>query len=168
MALGNYYPTSSGRVDSHSRQILDFKDGKDEAVTVFSNALITYLRGRGLDKQPVYVATIPSSTAGRSHEGFPQLIQNLAAEFTILNDDHNLIRRTESKQSAHTGGSRRKEDLIATTEVPTSVMSDIQGKSVILFDDVTTTGNSLKAGIDLLSEAGAKIVIAIALGKTTR
>ncbi|WP_103654440.1 phosphoribosyltransferase [Agarilytica rhodophyticola] len=168
VAMGNYYPVSSGSVDIHSRQILDFKDGKDEAVSVFSNKLITYLRGKGLGRQPVFVATIPSSTHGRSHAGFAKLIKNLSFEFSVQNPDYNLILRTKTKLAAHKGGSRRKEDALASTAIPIDIARKIGGRSVILLDDITTTTNSIKAGIDVLTDAGALVRIAVVLGRTMR
>jgi predicted amidophosphoribosyltransferase len=42
----------------------------------------------------------------------------------------------------------------------------IRNKYVLLFDDVTTTNNSLLAGQELLKEAGAKAVQPFALGQT--
>lgn len=167
-ALGHYYPTSTGKADEYSAKVLKFKDGKAEAVAFFSKAMIEQLSKKGLKQQPVYLATIPSSTAKRAHNGFPQLVQNLAGVFNIQNADYNLIKRTESKEPAHKGGNRSKESAIATTVIPDDIKTKINGQYVILMDDVTTTSNSLKAGIDLLLAAKAKVLVAIALGKTTR
>ena len=42
----------------------------------------------------------------------------------------------------------------------------IKNQQVLLMDDITTTGTSLKAGKIVLKRAGAKIVALLALGKT--
>jgi len=44
--------------------------------------------------------------------------------------------------------------------------SVVKGRQVLLLDDVTTTGTSLKAGKYLIERAGAKIVALLALART--
>ena len=167
-ALGAYYKTSSPKHDLYSRQILDFKDGKQKAVDDFANKTINLLARKGLKNQSVYVATVPSSTAGNAHNGFPELIKQLAGKFNIQNPNQNLIARHTSKQKAHKGGSRKKVDIINTLTVPQKVADTIAGKSVILLDDVTTTTNSLQACTDILLQAKARVVVAIVMGRTSQ
>ena len=45
---------------------------------------------------------------------------------------------------------------------------DISGEIVLIMDDVTTTGNSLKACRDILINRGADVVEMLALGRTVR
>jgi len=42
----------------------------------------------------------------------------------------------------------------------------VKGRQVLLLDDVTTTGTSLKAGKYLIERAGAEMVALLALAKT--
>ena len=44
----------------------------------------------------------------------------------------------------------------------------IRGQQVLLMDDITTTGTSLKAGKYVLEQSGAKIVALLALGETIK
>ena len=44
----------------------------------------------------------------------------------------------------------------------------IKDQQVLLMDDITTTGTSLKAGKIVLKRAGAKIVALLAIGKTIK
>ena len=44
----------------------------------------------------------------------------------------------------------------------------IKDQQVLLMDDITTTGTSLKAGKYVLEQAGAKIVALLALGETIK
>lgn len=43
---------------------------------------------------------------------------------------------------------------------------DLRGKSVLLFDDVMTTGSTFTRAFDLLSKAGASVVVGLILAKT--
>jgi predicted amidophosphoribosyltransferase len=46
--------------------------------------------------------------------------------------------------------------------------SRVKGATVVVLDDTVTTGNSLLAARQLLSEAGADRVAAVALGRTLK
>jgi predicted amidophosphoribosyltransferase len=170
VALSAYYSKTQNPAthsnDEHSKNIIKFKSGDPDAVNYFASILIPLLHGSSLKQSNFYIATVPSSTQGKAHPGFTQLIKLLSAEFRIENPNSNILKRTESKTPAHLGGSRSKTDLLNTMGLSTELSKKISGKSVLLLDDVTTTTNSLKAGIDLLINAKAHVIVAIALGKT--
>jgi predicted amidophosphoribosyltransferase len=170
LSLGNYYSQRNSPVehstDLHSKNIIKFKNGEPEAIEYMSALLATVLNGSTLQNTAFYVATIPSSTFGRAHPGLTGLIKSIANDFRILNPNANLLKRTESKKPAHLGGSRSKSDLLTTLSVSPEPGISISRKPVLLLDDVTTTTNSLQVGIDLLLNANARVVAAIALGKT--
>jgi len=168
VSIGEYVPKSTGANDEFSNKILAFKSGKEQAIDHFTKLIVGLLSSKGLKSQSVYVATIPSSTAKRAHAGFPSLIKGLSKQFSIQNPEYNLLRRTESKLAAHKGGDRSKSANATTLEIPNDIQAKISGKSVILLDDVTTTTNSLQAGIDKLMEAKAKVAIAVVLGRTIK
>jgi len=88
----------------------------------------------------------------------------LSKKYTIVNGANNLLRRTASIQPAHKGGDRGMSNHMGT--LSTSSFANNLANPVVLLDDVTTTGNSLRAGILKLQRANVKIVAAIALGKT--
>lgn len=72
-----------------------------------------------------------------------------------------LLRRTKEVPKKATGGSRDIESERDSIEVHGK-----PAKTVVLVDDVTTTGTSFRACAGKLLEAGAENVICIALGKT--
>lgn len=165
LLLKNTTPTTHSN-DEHSKNIIKFKSGDEDAVNYMASILIPLLKGSSLKQASFYMATVPSSTQGKAHSGFTQLIKLLSKEFRIENPNGNILKRTESKMPAHLGGSRNKIDLLNTLGLSAELSKKISGKSVLLLDDVTTTTNSLKAAIDLLINAKAHVIVAIALGKT--
>ncbi len=167
IALGYYVPGDKNIKDAHSQLVYSFKQGDMEAINHFVGLTREIFMIAEMDEMPFLVATIPSSTAGKPHKGFPEYFKKLAEGFPIKNPTSNLLYRTKSKQAAHLGGSRSKSAQVATlcTRVTNS---KVEGQPVILFDDITTTGNSLKAGIDLLLNDKIIVQTAIAMGQTKR
>ena len=64
------------------------------------------------------------------------------------------------------GGERNLQKEIRSLTVRNENI--IKGQQVLLMDDITTTGTSLKAGKIVLKRAGAKIVALLAIGKTIK
>ena len=161
--LSFYHPYKGGNNDKfnqNSKMILDFKQGNDLGVTYWAPKVSQHL---SLIKKPFYLATVPSSTAGKEHPGFAKLFSKLKEKHNLLNDKGNLLERKSSIPKLASGGNRSKATQLQT-------MSAIKPKHknlpVVLIDDVTTTGNSLNASIELLMEAQYDIIAVVALGKT--
>lgn len=162
IAVGKYkhYRMTDGSVnpefDSFSGKILDLKDKKQQGVDYFFANLDEAL------PSDVSICVIPSHKASSSNEsGIAMLARKLA--INGRNDCVNGIIRTRTiKKKAH-GGERSLETERSSIALSESV--DIKGKTVILLDDVSTTGTSMRAGAELLKRHGAYQVIKIVLGK---
>ncbi|HDF2327443.1 TPA: phosphoribosyltransferase [Morganella morganii] len=164
-SLSIYQPYHGGQnpdFDKSSGMLLDFKKGESKAVNYWYPQISRLIRSLA-GETPFSIATVPSSTKGKKHPGFTDLINRLGREFPILNENRNLIGRTESIDKLASGGNRDIGVHLRTLEVPTSAN---EYKPVILLDDVTTSGNSIKAAISKLEDAGYTVIAAIALGKT--
>lgn len=170
LALAPYFSktkdSENHSTDAHSKTLIKFKNGDSDAISHMEKRLTDILLASTLKDRDFYIATIPSSTKGKAHSGFKDLIINLSKKFKILNPTANVLKRIESKTPAHLGGSRKKADILSTLSISAEMTLSIKGKPILLLDDITTTTNSLQAGIDLLSEKQAKVIVAIALGKT--
>lgn len=164
-AVGNYIPKKSGSQNDFSRQVIEFKNGKSTAITFFSREVYRLIGEAGIINHSLYLATVPSSTAGKAHAGFGEMIKLLSQHLNIKNTG-NLIIRVQSKEPAHKGGSRSKALARNTSKVPLEIAKQISGQNVILLDDVTTTTQSLQVGIEQLQATGAKVIMAIAMGRT--
>lgn len=163
--LSEYHPYHGGnnpKFDFSSRMLLDFKNGKAEAVDFWypkvARLILSITCGTSF-----FIATVPSSTFGKSHPGFSALIKKLGYEFDIQNEKGNLIARTESIDKLATGGDRNIGVHLNTLRV---ITAEAKYKPVILLDDVETTGNSIDAGISKLRDGGYTVIATITLGKT--
>lgn len=60
---------------------------------------------------------------------------------------------------------KRKTNMAQVFGVPTAVAASIQRKTVLLVDDVATTGSTLEAAAMVLKKAGARTVWAAVIAK---
>lgn len=107
------------------------------------------------------VCVVPSSTAGKV-SGLELILKDLAAMKSLSVEK--LIVRANSKDKATYGGSRDRIAHYMTLEC--APRKEIEGKRIILIDDISTTGNSLFACKKLLEKNGARHVRVIVLGRT--
>ena len=103
---------------------------------------------------------IPTASVRRRHRGYDQseLIAHNLATFHRTQLKYVLSRHGNSRQV----GTKRAERLTQLTDafyVP--YPHQIQGKNILLIDDVLTTGATLEAAAAVLRKAGAKTVSAI-------
>jgi|SRR5579862_2275292 len=143
---------------AHSGRILDLKDDKAGAVDHFAGIIESEL------SDGIVIVTIPSHDPEKGPGGLQKLAGRLAQKGNRVDGSGCLVRTQKHDKVAH-GGDRSKEGHLKTMAVRNIDL--IKGKNVLLLDDVTTSGNSLEAGRDLLLKAGAATVRRAAIGKTT-
>ncbi|WHI46608.1 ComF family protein [Microbulbifer sp. TRSA001] len=163
--LFDYHPYRGGKNPQHtgtSVQLIKFKQGDPEAIRFFSEHVKARLASIFPAGAVFSVATVPSSTQGKAHKGFTHMFRVLQGAFYIKNSG-NLLQRVRSIDPLHKGGSRSPN---MHRETLTAVNRITPGDKVVLLDDVTTSGNSLKVAAELLREAGADVVLVLALCKT--
>ena len=122
-----------------------------------------------IDELPLIVA-IPRSRGARYEYGFDQadMLCRAIAEQSTLEYCAVLKRRRGGRaQKSLTSGERRKniKNLLYADK---SVAEKIKGKTVILIDDVVTTGASMSACTHILRECGAKNIICIAVASNIK
>ncbi|MGG1630231.1 ComF family protein [Rossellomorea sp. NRS-1567] len=120
----------------------------------FSHTIKTYLAKVDYD----LVIPIPLSDERLYERGFNQSIALL--EEAEVRPSNILTRSHSEKQSKKT----RKERL-SQEQVFQLVESDLYGKSILLFDDIYTTGTTLRQAAKLLREAGANEVSSLTLAR---
>ena len=172
--LGRYYP-KHGRpyedMDEFSNIILDIK--KDEtkldpksgeyyyykkAINYFTNRLRAILS----DTEEYVICVIPTHTKGTAPSGIRTIAKRLCLPPII--DGTDVISRVFEIPMKAIGGSRDLQLEIESLTVRNETI--VKDRQVLLLDDVTTTGTSLKAGKYVIERAGAKIVSLLALAET--
>ncbi|OWP25379.1 hypothetical protein CA839_05265 [Fusobacterium polymorphum] len=114
--------------------------------------------------QKTLISLVPSSTEKKYNNNMLNICEYLCREFNILNG-LTILSRCYSIETAHLCcGQRSIQPHLDSIIVNTPEI--IKDKSIILFDDVTTSGCTFEACKELLLNNGAKEVLCIALGKT--
>ena len=151
----------NSKFDNFSSIILDFKKGYAPVIEEFRKSVAKEL---GSDF-PVCVVPSHMASVDNSMSPTARLAKGLVKSNNLI-DATNCILRVRSIDKLSRGGNR---DLAVHLNSVKVVNSDvIKGKTVLLLDDVMTTGNSLGACRQLLLRAGAKNVLCLALAKTVR
>lgn len=147
-----------------SERILALKDNSARAVDYFYNQ-VEPLLASGFT-----VTVVPSHTANLNPCALlPRCVTLLASRLAVtagkerVDGTSCLVRHTTVEKLAY-GGCRDIE--IHTNSIRVENVKHIQGRDVLLLDDVETTGNSCVACMTLLKSAGARSVKSIALAKT--
>lgn len=171
MYLYDYHPWNDGRnprIDNITHTILNTKSSSLErrraaAVNYFTKVLTKPPGGLAnlVDGEQCLYAIVPSHIRGAVSEGLCGIVRNVSRAFNFVNASNVIFRHTTVLKAA-TGGVRDQQHHLDSIRV----IEDVHGKTVYLFDDISTTGNSLLACKKLLLNAGAARVVMIALGQT--
>jgi predicted amidophosphoribosyltransferase len=138
--------------------ILDVKDQRKKGINYFTNRLRSILS----DTEEYVICVIPTHAVGTAPSGIRTIAKQLCPHPII--DGTDAISRAFEIQKKTVGGSRDIQSEIKSLAVTNE--SVVRGRQVLLLDDVTTTGTSLKAGKYLIEQAGAEIVALLALART--
>lgn len=157
-SIFNYWSRRMKAGDYFSNLVRDFKKGNPDAYEkVFSHLVPEVLNLKFPDS--VVVCVMPSCS------GEIKPMQKLAAEVAEFCD---LIDGTELLKKLHVTASFCKTGKRDYSELWHSIEADpiVNGRHILLLDDVTTTGTSFAAASARLFEAGAASVTCLAIART--
>lgn len=152
--------------DAISGQLLDLKNSShpnyQSAVRSFTRMLDECIAKFEVPVENWVAVVVPSHTAGGWSAGLEAVLRSSTNRFNVC---PNVLCRVRTIDKLAHGGDRSIETHLDSIIVQTP--ESVRGRTVLLIDDIWTSGNSLRACRRLLREAGAEVLAAIALGKTT-
>lgn len=159
-----YYPSRydvSSEYENNRQAVYSFKGGEEipQVDQLFADA-IKHLK-QIKNNIPFWICPIPSSTLERTiarYQNFCLRVSNLAS----TNNGYNLLKPIQDRPEIHIGQKRVYDNVLNSIEFS----SNINGKNIILVDDVITTGKSYKIISDHLQSIGARSVFGLMLAKT--
>lgn len=161
MYLGKYYPKyNKPKFDNFSRLVIRIKDDNpsDKDIINFTNQLSTIIS----NTEKYVICVIPKHTIGTPPSGIRTIAKRLCSP-PIIDGTDVIVRSKETKRKS-AGGSRDMKLEIESLSVKNGGI--VKDQQVLLLDDVTTSGSSLRAGKYILENAGVKLVAMFALGLT--
>lgn len=169
-ALGLYHPLClrggqlNDRHQGNSSIILQVKYKSESFINSLASAIVdNAISENSRLFQADVICSVPSSNADDAFNGIRLLAMKVSSMHGYVDGTGCLV-RTKNKENSHLLGIRSEESHYMTLCVNQSEL--IQGKHVLLLDDVTTSGRSLVASANMLLKAGAKGVTKLALGET--
>ena len=126
------------------------------AIRMFSEELDLWL-GRGFS-----ICVVLSSNPSVKNNGISYVGRMLAVNGR--KDRVGFLIRQFRVNKLADGGNRRKE--VHYRSIRVSDEMSVRGEDILLLDDITTSGNSLRARKDILFANGARSVEMLALGRT--
>ena len=153
----NRFPSVTPQQESDRRAVWNFKDG---SYTYGLNRLAEFLDGHFTKEEMknVVVCVIPASTQYKNDIRYKTMCSKIAERFPVING-YNYITINSDRSDSRT---QKSSDTVWNL----SFSSSVRGKTVVLFDDITTRGTSFIQVANKLKEAGASTVHGFFLGKT--
>lgn len=116
------------------------------------------------------VTPVPLSRKKLRNRRFNQaalLAKDLAADSNLVFEPRLLARRKNTLSQVGLTRDQRKRNLQGAFEVPHSKTTAVEGRSILLVDDVITTGTTVEACARILKRAGAARIDVLALAIVT-
>ncbi len=131
--------------------------------------LITNLKSAGIADKIDIVTAVPMHASRLNKTGYnhAQIIADMVSKCLNIDKDHKLLGVTRSKGTQHELS--REDRMIAVKGryfIKSTAWKKVYGKTVLLCDDVITTGSTLSECSRLLLQAGADKVYCLALAST--
>lgn len=162
MNLGKYHShiLKNHECDAFTKKIHDIKHNKPayDTINYFTEQLINIIS----NTENFVICVIPKHTIGTAPSGIRTIAKRLCNP-PIIDGTDVIFRSKETEKKAY-GGNRDNNFEIESLSVKNDYI--IKDQQVLLLDDVTTSGSSLRAGKYILEKAGAKLVAMYALGFT--
>lgn len=160
---GHYYPSRYNALlndeqRAFCRSLYRFKDGEIHGIGFFK-ACMTALQ---LEKKPYHIMFMPCSDEFKYARRFKRLDWYIGKHRPDLTSGLYDVDVFEPRESLHEAKGAENRVL----ERNYRITGDIQGKEIIIVDDVLTTGQSVADYKEGIERYGGKVVAAIFYGKT--
>lgn len=134
----------------------------------FAEKAVTDLDERGLLSQIDFITATPTTKGKLQERGYNQAFE-FAKHISKLCDikaSENFLVKTDSELNQHELSSAERKSRSFKAYALSSKAPSLSGKTILLCDDVITTGSTLNACAKILKKAGAERVICVAIANT--
>lgn len=154
---------------SGKEAIYKFKHDRELNFAEYSaEKLCEILTDKNLDSKIDCVTAVPMHKSKRIERGYNQAEK--LAHFIVgklkKSADYKLICRTADTAEQHMLSADERKSYAGRIFYPSDKHSDIKGKTLLLCDDVYTTGSTMNACSKILKEMGAEKIYCVAIATT--
>lgn len=130
--------------------------------------LCEVLTDKKLDSKIDCITAVPMNKSKKLERGYNQAerLAHFVAVKLKKPENHKLICRTADTAEQHTLSADERKAYAERIFYPSGNHSDIKGKTLLLCDDVYTTGSTMNACSKILKESGAEKIYCIAIATT--
>lgn len=146
---------------------LKYNNGFNTAKYLMPELMERVKRYGFLDESDI-VTAVPMTSSRRRETGYNQAeyIAKLLAKRVGLSCDFKLISKAASAPTQHKLSAEERREAAKSVYIKGRSKADIKGKTVILCDDIITTGSTLSECAKVLKNMGAKTVYCAVLSGT--
>lgn len=107
------------------------------------------------------VSFVPMSLKSKNNRPYNQseLLAEQVGKLLFLPTENTLVKTRETKFQHELSGKERRHNLTASIDVLSG--ADVKGKTILLCDDIKTTGSTLEQCVNALNGAGAEKVCCV-------
>lgn len=174
ISMLDYYPTTlkvieTSEIWNDRRMVWNFKNNQEKvhdeenakavewAVKQAEEIIVTTFGKE--NAQYITFVCIPASSQEMSERRYKAFAEKLC-KATGMIDSFNYIKVTHAKAEVHTGGKSFSHDMLEYDP------NFFKGKYVLLFDDIITTGSSMKSFKAKLQELGSTVIGGMSIGRS--
>ena len=171
VALTFYHPHGTDPYRVTEPLIRKFKKRYDRSLTDLfardiAGKLLLLMRASGEDPGGWIVTFPPRSTENKRKYGFDQgeaAVRSISRYTGIPRI--RTLRRTGGEEQKELGRGDRELNSVS---LKLARRADVKGNKIILFDDIITTGATVRAATDLLVDAGAECVFPVCIARVQK
>ena len=137
----------------------------DELSVIVSRLMVE----RKINPDECIFTYVPRRSQAVIDDGFDQgerLALCVAKTFDLKRNFARSFVRRGGKEQKKLDANERKRNIRKSVKLRRNIKTKIQNKTVLLFDDLVTSGVTMSEAKSLLTDAGAKAVICITVGRT--
>lgn len=166
LALDEYKPESHGEDDFSRKQAWFYTYGDEDIKHEFKsqfNDLVKHFFVND-DMNWDLIALYPTHAEGQVNNNLRDLMMDVASETGISFEQ--VLERTHTVRESHELEDEKAK--VVNLEGSIEVDRDLDGKNVILVDNISLSGTSILHGANRLKQKGAENVFALVLGTDTK
>ncbi len=167
--LTEYIPKWCNRNDENSSRIIDLKNRYSNAINYYYDLTLKWLKYNNLINENIIISVIPSHISNNENiSGTADIAKKIIENLNLQNGINLVLRKTTINKKATSMYMNINRPTL-NQDIKSLELNDnisVQGKIVVILDDVITHGDSFRAAAYHLYMNGAKRVIPLAMGKT--